>query len=56
MDTVYVKCKHCRTEQLSSIQIQLGPGVEASNNSQNCPSCGKMFTFDKVDMYTKPKN
>lgn len=51
MLTVYVKCKSCRKEFVSPIQINLHPSNVIDGNSFPCPSCRRMNVYNTADYY-----
>jgi len=50
-----VKCKSCRYEHDSGIQMddESFKASTLSNNSEQCPRCGKTSTYNKEDYFFK---
>jgi uncharacterized Zn finger protein len=48
-----VKCKNCGTVHPSAIQVDETSfkTTTLTNNSENCPKCGKMSTYNKPDYF-----
>ncbi len=53
--TLMVKCKHCGYEHASAIQMPYEAFKTSTleHNSESCPKCGKMSTYDKKDYFLK---
>ena len=50
-----VKCKNCGDEHKSMIQMseESFKTNTLSDNTESCPSCGKMSTYNKEDYFFK---
>ena len=56
-EKLFVKCKNlsCGYEHPSAIQVsrQSSETSGLSNNSEQCPKCGQMSTYNKPDYFFK---
>ncbi len=55
MSKMMVKCKKCGNEHPSMIQMDETSYKTStlSNNSEQCPKCGQMSTYNKEDYFFK---